>query len=263
MENPIEIRGFSETLLPGDVDDCLEDLIEVCACNGLNLVAIEFDQPDVEEQSQSLASTMEAKYSRILSLDLSTKSGWAVFQDGILEKSGELEQVKVVNFNVNDKPWTQPEYPWNIMNAAHAISGDIEKLILQENPTFIVIENSVKGKNSQTQRLIEWFHFTVLSVIKLQFLPMAYMLPSAWRSAVNLRLSKDEKKNNREVSAGKKRGKITRKHLSVNMVNELYPELELILKHNDRADAILLGLGFLSTVKNEKQQMVQPSQSSL
>jgi Holliday junction resolvasome RuvABC endonuclease subunit len=189
---------------------------------------------------------VEAKYSRILSLDLSTKSGWAVFVDGVLEKSGELEKVDVVNFNVNDKPWTQPEYPWNVMQAARLISEDIEKLILQEKPTFIVIENSVKGKNSQTQRLIEWFHFTVLTVIKLQFLRMAYMMPSEWRSAVNLRLSKDEKKNNRDVSAGKKRGKITRKHLSVNMVNQLYPNLELILKNNDQADAILLGLGFIS-----------------
>jgi Holliday junction resolvasome RuvABC endonuclease subunit len=198
---------------------------------------------------------VDDKYSRILSLDLSTKSGWAVFQNGVLEKSGELEKVNIVNFNVNDKPWTQPEYPWNVMQAARLISEDVEKLILQEKPTFIVVENSVKGKNSQTQRLIEWFHFTVLTVIKLQFLRMAYMLPSAWRSAVNLRLSKDEKKNNREVSAGKKRGKITRKHLSVNMVNELYPHLELILKNNDQADAILLGLGFLNTVKNEKQAM--------
>lgn len=207
---------------------------------------------------------MDAKYSRILSLDLSTKSGWAVFTDGVLEKSGELEKVNVVNFNVNDKPWTQPEYPWNVMDAAHAISDDIEKLILQEKPTFIVIENSVKGKNSQTQRLIEWFHFTVLTIVKLQQLPMAYMMPSEWRSAVNLRLSKDEKKNNRDVSAGKKRGKITRKHLSVNMVNELYPHLELILKNNDQADAILLGLGFISncsirrdlnTVKYEKQAL--------
>src|SRR6266481_4662318 len=70
----------------------------------------------------NLPLTVDAKYSRILSLDLSTKSGWAVFIDGILEKSGELEKVNVVNFNVNDKPWTQPEYPWNVMDAAHAIS---------------------------------------------------------------------------------------------------------------------------------------------
>lgn len=189
---------------------------------------------------------MEEKYARILSLDLSTKSGWAVFVDGKYEKSGELKQVKVENFNVNDKPWTQPEYPWNIMDAANSIAIGIEKLIIQEQPTFIVIENSVKGKNSQTQRLIEWFHFTVLTILKNRSLPFAYMMPSEWRSAVNLRLSKDEKKNNRDVSAGKKRGKITRKHLSVNMVNELYPHLNLILKNNDQADAILLAVGFLN-----------------
>jgi Holliday junction resolvasome RuvABC endonuclease subunit len=198
---------------------------------------------------------VDTKYYRILSLDLSTKSGWAVFVDGIYEKSGELEKVNVVDFNVNDKPWERPGYPWNIMDAAHAISDDIEKLILQEKPTFIVVENSVKGKNSSTQRLIEWFHFTVLSIIKLQQIPFAYMMPSQWRSAVNLRLSKDEKKNNRDVSSGKKRGKITRKHLSVNMVNQLYPQLELILKNNDQADAILLCIGFLNTVKNEKQAL--------
>jgi len=120
---------------------------------------------------------VEDKYSRILSLDLSTKSGWAVFQNGVLEKSGELAQVKVVNFNVNDKPWTQPEYPWNIIDAADEIAKQIYNLIGEQQPTFIVIENSVKGKNSQTQRLIEWFHFTVLREIKTLELPLAYMMP--------------------------------------------------------------------------------------
>lgn len=198
----------------------------------------------------NLASTVEAKYSRVLSLDLSTKSGWAVFKDGVLEKSGELEQVHVKDFNVNDKPWERPGYPWNIMDAAYSISDGIENLILQEKPTFIVIENSTKGRNVSTQRLIEWFHFTVLLIIKQKSIPFNYLMPSAWRSAVNLRLSKDEKKNNRDVSAGKKRGKITRKHLSVNMVNEIY-NLGLKLKHNDQADAILLGVGFLNTVNKE------------
>jgi len=46
------------------------------------------------------------------------------------------------------------------------------------------------------------------------------------------------------------------------MVNEIYG-LGLKLKHNDRADSILLGLGFLNTVKYEKQELVQSSPRSV
>jgi hypothetical protein len=68
---------------------------------------------------------------------------------------------------------------------------------------------------------------------------------SEWRKIVGLWMSKEDKKNNRQVSIGKKRGKITKKHLSVRMVNEKFNK-SLKLKDNDEADAILLGLAYVT-----------------
>lgn len=44
----IEFKGFKGEL-PEEVQVALEDLFVACATNFLNLVAIEFDQPDVVE----------------------------------------------------------------------------------------------------------------------------------------------------------------------------------------------------------------------
>ena len=112
---------------------------------------------------------------------------------------------------------------------------------MDKKPDHIVIENSVKGRNRHTQRLIEWIHFCVVKL--LQITPFSYLDPSEWRCSVGLRLNKDQKKNNQDVSKGKKRGRIGKKHLAVNMVNEKY-DLKLKLKDNDQADAILLGLAY-------------------
>jgi hypothetical protein len=75
---------------------------------------------------------------------------------------------------------------------------------------------------------------------------LKYMDPSEWRKIVDLKLSKADKDNNKAVKKKEKRGKITRKHLSVRMVNEKFGK-SLKIKDNDEADAILLG--FAATVK--------------
>ena len=47
------------------------------------------------------------------------------------------------------------------------------------------------------------------------------------------------------MRAGKKRGKISKKHLAVRMVNDLYGK-QLKLKDNDEADAILMGQAYVN-----------------
>jgi len=49
MENFVEIKGFKGEL-PEEVKTAFEDLFVACSMNFLNLVAIEFDQPDVVEE---------------------------------------------------------------------------------------------------------------------------------------------------------------------------------------------------------------------
>ena len=182
---------------------------------------------------------------RLLALDLSTKSGWALYEDSNYVESGSLEKVDLVNFNVNDDPNKQLEYPKNVMDGARAIARAVQALVHTKNPDLIVIENSVKGRNRHTQRLIEWFHFCVLEKLYDDNRKFIYMDPSEWRKNVNLRLTKEDKKNNTDVNKGKKRGKITRKHLSVRMANSLF-NLKLKVKDNDEADAICLGWGYIN-----------------
>lgn len=178
---------------------------------------------------------------RVLALDVSTKTGWASFLDGKYEKSGSLPQVKVSDFNVNKDPQLAPQYPFNIVRGAEEVANRIVALWSEfDRIDLVVIENTNKGKNRHTQRLLEWIHLTLLRNLPT---PAVYMDTSQWRSAVQLWMTKDDRKNNRDVSAGKKRGRINKKHLAVRMVNEIYG-LKLKLKDNDEADAILMGRAY-------------------
>lgn len=189
---------------------------------------------------------------RVLAIDLSTKSGWAVFEDTTLKASGNLGHQPVEDFNVNADPNFSPKYPWNIMDAAECVAANVHALVSVHEPEHIVIENTVKGRNRHTQRLLEWLHFTLLFKLR-HGVGITYMDPSEWRKIVDMRLSKDQKKNNRDVSAGKKRGRIGKKHLSVAMVNEKFSKT-LKLKDNDEADAILLGLAFVTRASESPAQ---------
>lgn len=184
---------------------------------------------------------------RVLALDASTKSGWALFVDGKLSESGALTPVKVEDFNVNKDPQKSPKYPYNIVAAADKIAELVEdELLLMHWPLdVVVVENTNKGRNRHTQRILEFMHFTLLKKFFQLKQPMLYMDTSEWRSLVGLWMSKDDLKNNREVKAKKKRGKISKKHLAVRMVNDLYGK-NLKLKDNDEADAILMGQAYVN-----------------
>jgi hypothetical protein len=185
---------------------------------------------------------------RILALDLSTKTGWALFEEALLIESGNIPQEKIADFNVNADPNFSPLYPWNMIDGAWRLRDRVMDLVQLKEPERVVIENTVKGRNRHTQRILEWIHLAVLLRLQEEFPrsanAIAYMDPSEWRKILDMRLSKDQKKNNRDVSAGKKRGRIGKKHLSVAMVNEKFGK-KLKLKDNDEADAILLGLAFV------------------
>lgn len=176
----------------------------------------------------------------ILALDLSTKTGWAFFNAvGKLEDYGQVV-VEVEDFNVNNYPNLSKKYPYNIVSASNEMAEHILNLVECFEPEVVVIENTVRGRNRHTQRILEWVHKAVLDYLEEYCSKIMYLDPSDWRRILNMRLTKEDKKHNREVSQGKKRGRLTRKHLSVRMVNEQY-NLELKLVDNDIADAIALG----------------------
>lgn len=176
---------------------------------------------------------------KVMGFDVSSKTGWCVFEDNTLKDFGLLK-VEIQNFNVNKEPSKEKEYPGNILKAADQMATLIYGKILDSRPDLVVIENTVKGRNRHTQRLLEWIHKSLMDYMIESKYKFKYVDPSEWRSKLNIRMSKDDKKNNRDVSSGKKRGRITRKHLSVRWVNENF-KLNLKLKDNDIADCIALG----------------------
>ncbi len=178
--------------------------------------------------------------SKILALDLSTYTGWAVLDavSGNLLDYGNLV-CTVEDFNVNGRPETSPLYPRNIKLAADDMGLQVYNLICSISPTVVIIENTVKGRNRHTQRILEWIHKSVFDAVGPEY-KIVYLDPSQWRKELELRMSKEDKDNNVQVKKGTSRGKITPKHLSVRRVNDKF-KLELKLKDNDIADAINLG----------------------
>jgi hypothetical protein len=185
---------------------------------------------------------------KLLALDISTKTGWAIFENGAYKTSGALDKVFIEDFNVNKEPQKSSAYPWNIIDAADQVSRSILALYNEHLPDVLVLEDTNKGRNRATQRALEWIHSAVLKILRPNGKSIKYMDSSDWRKTVGLKLNPDQKKNNKEVSAGKKRGKINKKHLSVLMTNEKFG-LQLKLKDNDQSDACLLGLAYC--IKNQ------------
>lgn len=186
---------------------------------------------------------------KLLSLDVSSKTGYCIMEDEKLLDFNKIT-VKVENFNPNSKPPPDkhPSYPKNIADASDLMASKIKDLILEVKPDHIVIENTVKGRNRNSQRMLEWFHRALLDEIWSLNIPFTYMDPSQWRSILELRLSKDDKVNNKMCSKGLKRGKVGKKHLSVRYINAQY-NLKLKLKDNDQADSICLAEAWFKSQK--------------
>lgn len=191
---------------------------------------------------------------RILSLDMSTKTGWASMvsdTDGIvLEAYGTLPQIH--------EP--QGTYPCNYVRWAFACFGQIEELIEQHAPDVLVIEETVAGSKAvYTQKILEWIHFLVARYIEQSKIKAIYLLTGAWRSEVGAKMTKEESKHNKKVTAykaahentkvaydesGKRIGKLTKKHINVRRANEVfgdYLRIPLRKKDEDTADSLLLG----------------------
>lgn len=185
---------------------------------------------------------------RIIGLDLSTYTGFAKMINGVLSEVGKVDTQGVL------RDHQIPEY--NSIYQARAIANRLVNHIVSFNPDMIVIEQTNLGKDRHDQKTLEFVHFAVLDM--LEGLKMdnrvVYVDTSAWKTALGIKLSKEQRKHNSILSKAKKeaklkglqlksskkgQGKITSKHLSVAWVNEKFG-LKLLLNENDTADAIAL-----------------------
>jgi hypothetical protein len=203
---------------------------------------------------------------RILSLDISSKTGWA-----FRERAGEEGKFALTAYGLMQLPQpilTYPGgYPKSVQRAAWAAADMAIQKALELKPDVIVIEDTVPGRKALSQRFLEWAHQAVLSGIEADFKPsdmpkVIYLRTGTWREAVGLKQTKADAKNNRQANKLKElkktnpelakkmakklgvRGKVSKKHLSVRLVNELW-NLGFKVKDNDIADAILLGEAYI------------------
>jgi len=203
---------------------------------------------------------------RILTLDLSSKTGWSsmISTDNgiILEAYGIVPQIH------------EPEgiYPINYLEWVDLCFAHIVELIDTHTPAVLVIEETVAGSKAvYSQKFLEWLHYKLAKLIKETNIKAIYLLTGAWRSEVGAKMTKEESKHNKYVreykkmhdtqiaknSEGKRIGRLTKKHINVRRANEVFGEFlkaPLRKKDEDTADALLLGFCYhLRRLKNEQR----------
>lgn len=215
------------------------------------------DEKQTQEELDALIekAQIENKKSKVLALDLSTKTGWAFFEDEKLTKHGLVRLPKKID--------EYGEYPWSFVYATIDLIDQIHKeLVVPLFPNTIVVEETNSSKARYTQKILEFLHFRLVSSCTNigAYCPIKYINSSEWRKVLGLAMSKEQKKNNAKLNKAKRqaeelggtvdkaalgiRGKITKKHLSVAYANTTY-NLNLKLLNNDIADAICLGTAYL------------------
>lgn len=202
----------------------------------------------------------------VLALDVATKTGYAVLR----RHDEEGDRIELAEHGLLRLPQPVKDYgtyPWSYIAATQAMAREVTDLVARVQPDVVVVEETNLGRQRYTQKLLEFLHNALLTRLAaypeaqgMMTPPVFYVSTSEWRKALGLRLSKDDKKNNRRLSAAKKvaamtgakvdkkelgvKGKKTWKHLSVEYVNGRFA-LGLKQGQNDVSDAVCLGLGFI------------------
>lgn len=190
---------------------------------------------------------------RVLSLDISTKTGYclAVSSESgfVLEDFGQTNKV--------DCP-EDSSYPINFVDWAYKCFAVIVDLIDRLHPDILIIEETAaNSKSSHSQKILEWIHYLVARLIKETGIRCVYLMTGQWRGLVESKMNKNERDRNKSVNKykqknnsklaydinGKRIGKITKKHVAIRRIKELFG-IELKIKFNDTADSILLAYAY-------------------
>ena len=175
---------------------------------------------------------------RLLSLDLSLNTGYAIFVEG------KLKAFDVIQADREGKQ-DHPNYPANFINAAEKISNLINLIIVNRNIDTVIVEDSVQmSRDRFAQKQSEFIHYAVNKVLIEKKVKRHYLSPSQWRKILEIKMTKEDKAHNKLVRSKKVKGKITTKHLTVRYINKVYG-YNLLIKDNDKADAIGIGRALL------------------
>lgn len=188
----------------------------------------------------------------VLSLDISTKTGWALIE------SGPVDTTLMAAGQIRKMAEPEGQYPANYIEWAYAVFGEILALIETLTPDILVIEETAAGsKNAMSQKILEYIHFLVARYIRDTGIRCMYILTESWRRETGCQLSTTEKKRNKDVKKykekhntklakdanGKVMGKVGRKHVNIRRANEIFGAFlpaPLVKKDEDKADALML-----------------------
>lgn len=212
---------------------------------------------------------------KILSLDLSTSTGWATRKNGKLCCYGLIETPELALM-------PEQEYPFSYISKALHIAQRVLSVVILHEPDKIVIEETNLGKSLWAQKQLEFIHCAVLSQFRFSNADRIHYLSSVkWRKALGLVLSKEDRANNkyyndsrnaereklqkfycnvkpaslkkkcvgdrmrkfRVIKDGKRVTKVSTKTMSVGYVNQKYQK-DFKAKDDDLADAIALAEAF-------------------
>ena len=143
----------------------------------------------------------------ILSLDISTKPGWAFFKDSKLIRYGTLWADKTVeDFG---------PYPGNYLDFVQDVADRLYSQVFlpcwreSGSKLTVVIEETTASQNNYSQRKVEWIHYTILHAIREVFpdLPIRYVRDGVWKTKVGARQNNEEKKLNGKISRAKAKKK--------------------------------------------------------
>lgn len=234
---------------------------------------------------------------KVLALDVSTKTGWALF-DG----------AQLVSFGFLEKPRSFEEcgnYPGNFTQVAEDMVNLIATVVATQKPDMLIVEETNKtGRfgSRHSQKILEFIHCFLIHRFKAH-MPIKYINTSDWRKILKLSVADTKKmakpyikeltrlkgelakadKAHKKVAkdaldAHKKtlkdkciHGKIDKKSISVAFVNMTH-KLALKKGDNDISDAICLGEAYKRGVKtltnkdifdHESKAIQQPSVGSI
>jgi hypothetical protein len=132
---------------------------------------------------------------RILSLDISTKTGWAM----VVSYPGA--GCKVLRYATTTPiPEPKGDFPEATLLWAAACFLVVKDLIVQNSPDVVVIEQTSKGsKASKSQKILEWIHYLVAEYMVKEGIKNIYLQTGEWRKLVGSKMTGGEKDKNKYV----------------------------------------------------------------
>lgn len=174
----------------------------------------------------------------VVGLDLASRTGFAVFKDGVLAEHGALA-VDVTKFG---------PYPMNIVRAAKQLAFDIGAMLdsategLAIGDISVVVEDSNKCFKSSrhTQKVLEFIHMAVLARLLEHGYRVQYVDTGAWRAKLGIGLSGADRARNAAIAAQKRQEEPLIKAKVKEMIDRKFQPLVSALRLGDEAGAAKL-----------------------